>query len=601
MNRTFCTALACLLAASIAPLAATAATSPAAVGDPSHPEALQSAIDAAFSGGADTVTITPGKYILPVSRQRSTLRFTGLSNKTIVAENVELVFEDAKRDAVDFVDCTGVTFRGAVLHYRSPQTGQGTIVGAGQDKSGDYYDIDLEAGYPDNPDFQFYYVFDPATRIMKAAAWFYHAQSVVPLAQPRRVRIYTGQTGPLNPLIAVGDLAACRAPVAMMISSQNCARCTFQDLTFYWGALFGFVEKGGDGANRYLHDTITYGPIPPGATSRPLLSQSADGFHSAGVAHGPDIENCLFEGMGDDGIAIHGSYDELFQCSGNVIIIGDRSGRCNFGPNSPLRIEDDNGGKIEQAVVTAVEPAQFALPAGFQNPAGPGWKTAPALFSKITLDRPIDFPQFSLVSNPLLCGAGYRLIGNTIRNNIGRGMLLKADDGLIENNVVDGSTIADIVITPQPTWGEAGYSRNVRIVGNTLRHSNYAITGRTSGYPAALTIGTAGCIGHQDITIEGNTFDSLPVESLSVSGAQNVAIRDNTFLDPFTKPSPAGPVAIDRGFDPTAVIWIGAGKDVALSGNRVIGMGPYGKSLVVAAPTASGVTGAATGVVRVEK
>ena len=66
-------------------------------------------------------------------------------------------------------------------------------------------------------------------------------------------------------------------------------------------------------------------------------------------------------------------------------------------------------------------------------------------------------------------------------------MLLKADNRLVQGNLVDGSTIAGIVVSPEVP-DEAGYSHHVRIIGNTLRNSGYATTGSWAPCAAALTI-----------------------------------------------------------------------------------------------------------------
>ena len=78
-----------------------------------------------------------------------------------------------------------------------------------------------------------------------------------------------------------------------------------------------------------------------------------------------------------------------------------------------------------------------------------------------TLDAPLDLQPGYRVANPARCGHGYKIVGNIIRRNRARGMLLKADDGLVEHNLVEDSTIAGIVISPESDGNEAGYAHNV--------------------------------------------------------------------------------------------------------------------------------------------
>lgn len=587
----------CFVCGALALPVSAARTAP--VGDPADPAGLQAAVMAAFSRGASTVTITPGVYVIPSGTGRNSLEFDGLKDKTLIADHVQLVFQDPRKYGAVFQSCSNVTFRGATMHYERPQTGQGRILQIGQEDNRTFFLVQLDSGYPADADFQTSYIMDPARRRMKAGTNPFHAASVAPQGAPGLVKIYTGPTNAGWPgsHIQAGDYVVCRGPGNMMCVASDCGACTFEDLTIYWGGLFGYFDTIGEGGNRWLRDTLTYGPVPPGASERPMLSQSADGLHCGGDHHGPDIENCRFEGMPDDGIAIHGAYDHVFQCDGNTLVMSTYHNTfIQFHPGEPMRIEDDAHGHIEDVTVTAVEPTAFTQPAILPN-----GKPYTGTFVKVTVNKPVDFPVGSLAANPTRCGSGYRLIGNTIHNHMARGMLLKADDGLVENNVIDGSTIAGIVITPQPWWGEAGYSRNVVIRGNIIRSTNYAQTGPDSGYPAAITIAGAGCQGNRNILIEDNTFEDQTVENIAVTDAQDVTIRNNRFVGPFKSVCEAGPIASTHGFDPSTLIWLGDCTGVTLSGNTVVDMGPYGKSLVTVASTASAVTGEKDGVAAVTR
>ncbi len=61
------------------------------------------------------------------------------------------------------------------------------------------------------------------------------------------------------------------------------------------------AERGSEGNNTFIRPVVSY-PYPPvGSLDRPLMSASADGFHSASVKNGPTVVDGLFEGMPDDG------------------------------------------------------------------------------------------------------------------------------------------------------------------------------------------------------------------------------------------------------------------------------------------------------------
>ncbi|HEY3332209.1 MAG TPA: right-handed parallel beta-helix repeat-containing protein [Capsulimonadaceae bacterium] len=560
------------------------------IGDPAHPELLQSAITDAIAGGAKHITVTPGKYMLGTPG----LKLVGLRDVMIDAYKVELVSQDYNNDTITFKYCTNVTFRGATAHCASPQTGQGRIVSIGADAGGSYYQVKLDDGYPRNADFKIAYFMDPVTKKMKAGTDAFHAKSVVAEATPGLVKVYRNAPANVapNPFIAIGDYLVCRGPGRMMFSVGECSNCTFQDITIYWGSLFGFIDTRGDGANRYIHDTITYGPPPPGGTAVPMLSQTADGLHSAGTKIGPLVKDCTFEGMPDDAIAVHGNFDKIYQCTGYKLVVSMyRDIYTQFRAGEPVRLSDDATSRFEEAMVTAVSPSDYLSPA---DPAKPDSK--PGKCVEITLDHPVTFPAGALASNPSRCGAGYKLIGNTIRNHMARGMLLKADNGLVENNTIDGSTIAAIVVLPQPSWGEGGFSRNVVIRRNTIRNTGYAMTGPKSGYPGAITVAGNGNMANENITIEENRFEGLTLDAISVADTKNVKIRGNTMIDCFRSPSIPGAIASERGADPTALIWIANCDGVSISKNTARNMGEFGKRGVAVAATAKNVTGVDDGV-----
>jgi len=580
-----------LLAASYLSVCAFAGTAPnVKVGDPANPMQLRQAILDAYSSGAKKVTIAPGTYLLPAG-QDAGLAFSNLKNFEIDAQGVDFSLESTDQDAVQFSHCESVIFKGAAIHFSHPQTGQAKILAIGQDDTGIYYDIELDAGYPLDADFKSSAVKVGDTPLIRDGSGDFGAKSIKILNGTGKERIYWDGV-PKDNLWGVmpGDHVVCRGPGGMMLHAIGCKHCTFQDVAIYWSGCFAYFDTDGCVADRYLHDTLSYGPLPPGATNKPLLSESADAFHCPGALVGPDIEDCTFEGMLDDGIAIHGSYYQIDQSDANTLTIGSRWNSLDFSPGDPIRIQNDKTGLILDAQVTSVAPTTYTA----SRVSRYGAFKDKLNYFKVDINKTVDCPFDSLASDPAHSGSGFKIIGCTIRNHRARGMLIKADDGLIENNLVDGSSIAGIVISPETYWGEAGYSSNIKVVGNTIRHTNYAMTGSWYPQAGALTIMGEGSMGQRGITIVGNTFEDLNVANIEVRWADGVAISNNRFLNPHQNPSTAGAVGKDNGVDSNSVIWIGDSKNVTISGNWVKNPGGNG-SLVTVAKTASNVTGANSG------
>lgn len=112
----------------------------------------------------------------------------------------------------------------------------------------------------------------------------------------------------------IGDLLGCRiAGGAFTFHVSGCENSTFDSVTLLGGPGFGYFAEGTNipgqrGGNTYRGCAIRRPPRPAGSFEDPLVSTSADGFHCAGLPWGPTLDSCHFEGMCDDGIAIHGSF-----------------------------------------------------------------------------------------------------------------------------------------------------------------------------------------------------------------------------------------------------------------------------------------------------
>jgi hypothetical protein len=147
-------------------------------------------------------------------------------------------------------------------------------------------------------------------------------------------------------------------------------------------------------------------------------------------------------------------------------------------------------------------------------------------------------------------------------------------------------------------WNEADYARNVVIRHNTLINCDYYHQ-PGSAQTGALTVAAfenrqfvplPG--GHQNITIEDNTFQNDDGTNILITSAQNVTIKDNHFVAPMQNETIRGTA---NHIDPGALITLKECSGVAITGNTLTNPGPYFKKEIDADPTASG-TGFQNGV-----
>jgi hypothetical protein len=583
------TVLACVLLLCAA--AAGAEELPAVVAGKS--ETIRPAIAAAARAGRRQVVIPAGTYRIPAFDGRWWLALTDLADLELDGRGATLVLEGAGNGFIELWRCRNVTLRGfTLLHDPVPFT-QGRIEAFGAD--GRSIDLRIAAGFPaafDDPRLfpkdPTGYVFDPATRQWKTGGWDLYSQRVERLGDGRFRLHYGNQVGPAVQPIAVGDLLAFRGKGLTDIHVADCAGCAIDGVAIRSGGGFCVHEDGGAGGNRYTY-SVGYGPRPAGADEDPLIACNADAFHSSNARKGPQVEHCRFAGMCDDGIAIHGSYALVAEAAGSSVVVTERG---DWRVGDRLRFVDLAGGVVAEAVLKAVTAQRDYRPAG-RSRYRPYEDLERRHFTTLELDHPVPAAFDWLVSDADAIGSGYVLRGNTIRNHRARGMLLKAEDGLVEGNTVDGSTIAGIVLSPEFWWNEACCSRNVAIRGNTISHTGYAThVGGGQNQSGALTLcGEAkpgATPGHRGITIAGNTFRECDGTNLLIDFAQGVEVTGNVFEKPMRVASRRG---ADHTGDLAAAIWVGRlARDVRIAAdNRVVDPGPAFKRLAAAASEATGV------------
>jgi hypothetical protein len=555
-----------------------------------QPGSVQRGITEAYRTGQKRIVIPAGTYYIKPPSAGSHLRFHGMSDFEIDARDVHFVFTDQTRGGIEFLNCRNVRLRGASIRFETPPFTQAVVEGIAPD--GAWYDVRIEKGYPTNFDDARYfpaqpigYLFDSKTRWWKPGTYDLYGQSIKRLGADRFRVFWNVPAGPRLHPVAVGDLMGFRGSGPHNVTIVTSTRVSLIGVTIYNAGSFAVWESGGDGDNRYSI-TVKRGPRPPEAVTDPLFSSTADAFHSTDVRKGPVLEQCYFEAMADDGIAIHGTYSLVLSAGGNKFVINDG----NFRPGDPLRLFDPRGQPAGEALVRSIQPLE-----GFHNTkkshrAAISDHTAGPYF-EVMLDRPLPADFDYLVSNPAATGSGYVLRENTIRNHRARGMLLKADNGLVEGNLIEGSTMGGIVVTPEFWWYEADYSRNVTIRNNTIRQVAYAP--RQLGAVLVAAVGEKpipGC-GHQHIVLDGNRFEDLNGVNLLISSACDVTVKNNLFIRPQRFRVEAG--GMDE--EPGSLIDITQAKDVRFENNTILGIGRFNTRIIQVSSTAS-VSGLQSGV-----
>jgi len=551
------------------------------------PGSLQRLLDDAVQSKKTSVVLPAGVYRMPPPSAPWCLLLRNARDLEIDATGVELVLVDRHKGALQFLRCANVRLRELSIRHETPPFTQGRIDAV----DGKALEVTIHDGYPADLDAPEHfasplpgYAFDPKTRQWKAGATDLEISRVERLGE-RRFRLHLHHE---VDRVEVGDLVAFRGRGLPDIHMAGCAGMSLEDIAIRHGSGFVVHEEGGDGGNRYRY-RVTYGPTPEGASESPLLSCNADAFHSSGVRRGPTLEGCSFEGMGDDGIPIHGAYALMVDsnvATDGVLRVGD-----------PIRLFTPDGAPDAEAKVTALRRIEFKPEAasrykGFAD-------LSKTRYVEVTTEPPLKAGFDWLASNPASIGSGYVIRNNVIRNHRARGILLKAENGLVEGNTIEGSTTAAIVLAPELFWREACYSRNVIIRNNTIRRCGTATAGPWTPQAGVLTVtaevkpGTAP--GHRNITIENNVFEDNSGINILLQAVDGVKVVGNRFDRPGQSASRRGSgLKMDSG----ALIWIANCRNVQLDGNIVDNPGSGMKRLVGVGSDFSDTSGIENGVKR---
>lgn len=545
---------------------------------------FQSQILDAYKQGKKSVRIRPGVYRLTCPEGRAShLEFRGLNDFEIEAAGSTIIFESADKSGISFIACRNLKIDGAEFTREIPPFSQGEIIAVAPDRT--YLDVRVHDGY--SVDFSsagpVVSVFDSKNRKLKENV-FDRAMSVkrYEKREGREARFHMSRPFPAGMPVAVGDLAAWRKRIGGEIVFWDCAGIAFTDITIRNACGLAVCERGGDGGNYYRYK-VTYAKPPKGATEAPLLSGASDGFHSDQVRTGPVLEHCLWEGMHDDAVNIHGRISLVTEVQDRQIIVNSRM-RENPRVGDRIQLFDPACTLQAQAKVLSCEPlmgyqqpelklAEDSVPV-FRNPEK-------AKFLRITLDKSSKAgPGWQMV-NLNACGSGYVIRNCVTREHRARGFLLYADNGVVENNLIERCGYGGIVVAPTfRRFGEGPYACNLVIRNNTIRKVGFA----TEYWNNGLTITAwehGGFVelpgGHRNLLIEGNRFEDNDGPNIVITSAIGVKVIDNVFMNPMHQNYHG---VLKTPIDEKCLILLRHCKDISMSGNQVVNPGPFMERIV---------------------
>lgn len=531
------------------------------IGDPQHPENLPQELQDAYNKGVQKIIIKPGRYILlkPANDGRSLFMLNGWKDVTISAYNTTLILTDMEgnHDAFRLEGCANVTFEGGTISQTKEPAYQGLIMTMGKDSAGNVTaDWLPDKGYPFPEANAIRFpsglnVADGKTKKLKTGVPDYYDAGMTAIGNSR-FRIAFNK-----PAVhfEIGDVILGRngnSPYKFFLSKAT--NCTIKDVTMMRNG-FSAIREDGGGNNHILHCTWTLGPKPQGAEVDPLVSCTADGFHSTNTNPGTDIEDCIFQGiLLDDPIAIHGSFTPVISGSGNSFVCPAKI-KDKLVIGHPLRFTNEKGFIADAKAIAVKDNGDTTL--------------------TITLDKSINVPANTKFSDLLQCGQGSKILRCKIGGTRSRGVLLKGDNGLIKDNIFENCGMAAISLGPEFYWNEANYTQNITIAGNTFIRN-----GNSGGGGGVIFIHGEGAIGNKNIIIKNNRMDANLITNISLNWVDRVAITGNSF-----KGTANWPAIIKQ----TNIIAIKDARNIKFSNNKVSNVSVYKPDVVAIGDNVDGV------------
>ncbi|HWH71505.1 MAG TPA: right-handed parallel beta-helix repeat-containing protein, partial [Candidatus Sulfotelmatobacter sp.] len=497
-----------------------------------RPFDLQGFIDQAIQSGAKRVVVPPGRYrVTPQNRQHLVLR--DLKNVEIIAAGVEMICTETTR-ALTITRCTNVAVRGLTIDYDPLPYTQGRITAISADRQ--LYDVELFAGYPDAArvrNFK-YEVFRPDTRTLRCEDRDVSKIETLDsrhlrLSCPGRHEVHPEQVGDL---IVIGAEYAPHGIAAHAVECSSSTNVRLEDIALFASNCFGFLEYNCDRTvyARCRIDRRSPETDPVQRAAPRLRSLNADAYHSKHAIKGPAYLECSARFMGDDCINICGDYHLIMRSQGKALRVLAK-GNMNIQPGDPVELVLYTGERLADAKAVAVQPAGSILEEEraflAQQRLDANLKSARGLSQAftLTLDREVTIPRGGVLCAANRIGNGFAVRNCQFGFNRSRGILIKASQGEITGNRLEGCWMSAILVAPEYWWLEAGSSSDLQITGNTITNCG--------GVPIRIeATGGNGAVAptgaHRNITIADNTVTGCAQPGILVTSTAGLRLGRNT-------------------------------------------------------------------------
>ena len=497
-------------------------------------DAVTRAASAAAAQANSALIFAPGRYDFDSTKRPGKgshqIAVTGARGLIIDGRGALLAFA-GRTGSFLLEDCHDLSVANLTIDWDEPLYSQGLIVRADDDS----FDVKLDRLYTGEGCEQFESIieFDPRTRWPMPGGRDVHDLPGAPdpsigrreKIAPDTLRIHMTRK---RRMTAVA-LAVIRHQVYVYNAFRvsECDRLELRDVTIHYAPGMGVSARL---CQDVLLKRLRIVPRPGR-----ILSTSSDGTHFSECSGTIRIEDCTFQGMGDDATNIHGYYLNVVALPGGRVVEAKCKNTWIMPPDVGDTMEFTDPQTLLPYAAGRVEKVEV---------------DRPSKVHRITFEAPL--PEGLEVGHFLADSTRVpkvRIRGNRVTGNRARGFVIKTRDAVIEDNVLRGVSSAGIFVAAEGNhWRESIATRNVVVRNNRMIECNGGPSRRWAAISVFALVegGKEGGTGvHRDVRIENNRIEGTDNGGIYVSAADGVQVAGNTIVACCRQPTrPAGDAAI---------------------------------------------------------
>ena len=444
-----------------------------------------------------------------------------------------------------FSNCTNIVVRNVTFDYERAPYSVGTVIAATKQT----FDVEVFPEFPvvGGEEVGALMEYDPKTKWpARRCLDVYSGVKSTELLKPQVLRVHLKRPGGRPATIGRWMILRHQVYGPAAISFQGCKNVRVENVTIH--TVPGMGVTGGGTTNITLKGLH----VVPRPNSRRIMSATADGTHFNGCMGTITLEDCTFQGMGDDATNVHGMYHRVTEIVDERTVVTVVRNKWIKLPAKGHRLELTDPKTLLPYAMATVESAVADHKA----------KTHRITFVKAAPKRLVVGDVLGVIDwAPKLVIRNCKVIGSRAR-----GFLIQTRDAIIENNVIRGNQASAINITcDYDHWTESIGTRKIIIRGNTFEDNNNGSdwhSGVISIFAHVKGKGH-GAIGvHQNIIIENNTIRRSDGAAVFVGSADGVIIRNNTFEDICRAPTKTGR---------KSAVYLHNSRKVSVTGNKIVG------------------------------